>query len=137
MAGAEALGKMGANGATNVDLGGGNMNGNGMNMAGVVAGMVMGNAIGQNMAGMFNNMNQGINTPNTTPPPIPQEVYFMALSDNQYGQYDINGLINNIANGTLTKETLVWKKGLSNWVKASEIIEVNKLFGEVPPSLNQ
>lgn len=137
VAGAEALGKMGANGATNIDLGNGNVGGNGMNMAGIVAGMAMGGAIGQNMAGMFNNMNQGINTPNITPPPMTQTIYFMALQNGQYAQYDINGLKNNIAQGLLTKDTLIWKQGLPNWVKATEVAEVNALFdgGIVPPEM--
>ena len=137
VAGAEALGKMGANGATNVDLSGGNMGGNGMNMAGIVAGMAMGGAIGQNMAGMFNNMNQGMNTPNITPPPMSQTIYFMALQNGQYAQYDINGLKNNINQGLLTRETLIWKQGLPNWVKAAEVAEVNALFngGVVPPEM--
>ena len=137
VAGAEALGKMGANGATNVDLSGGDMGGNGMNMAGIVAGMAMGGAIGQNMAGMFNNMNQGMNTPNITPPPMSQTIYFMVLQNGQYAQYDINGLKNNITQGLLTRETLIWKQGLPNWVKAAEVAEVNALFngGVVPPEM--
>ena len=128
---------MGANGATNIDLGNGNVGGNGMNMAGIVAGMAMGGAIGQNMAEMFNNMNQGINTPNITPPPMTQTIYFMALQNGQYAQYDINGLKNNIAQGLLTKDTLIWKQGLPNWVKAIEVAEVNALFdgGIVPPEM--
>ena len=134
VAGAEALGKMGANGATNVDLGGAS---SGMNMAGIVAGMAMGGAIGQNMAGMFNSMNQGMNAQNVTPPPVSQTIYFMALQNGQYAQYDINGLKNNITQGILTKDTLIWKQGLPNWVKAAEIAEVNALFGGeiIPPSM--
>lgn len=137
VAGAEALGKMGANGVTNVDLGNGNIGGNGMNMVGIVAGMAMGGAIGQNMAGMFNNMNQGINTPNITPPQMAQTIYFMALQNGQYAQYDINGLKNNITQGLLTKDTLIWKQGLPNWVKAKEVAEVNALFygGIIPPEI--
>ena len=132
VAGAEALGKMGANGATNVDLGGGN---GGMNMAGMMAGMAMGGALGQNMAGMFNNMNQGINR--QTPPPIPQEIYFMAIGNGQSAQYDINGMKVNAQNGSLTKDTLVWKQGMANWMKASNVSELNSLFtnGITPPPL--
>lgn len=137
VAGAEALGKMGANGATNVDLSGGNMGGNGMNMAGIVAGMAMGGAIGQNLAGMFNDMKQGMNNINITPPPISQTIYFMDLGNGKHAQYDINGIKNCIINGTLTKDTLMWKQGLEKWIKASEMPEVNNLFisNIVPPPL--
>ena len=48
IAGAEALGQMGANGATEMTGGGG------MNPAGMMAGMAMGGVIGQNVAGMMN-----------------------------------------------------------------------------------
>lgn len=135
IAGAEALGKMGSAGGTNVDLGGG-----GMNMAGMMAGMAMGGAIGQNMAGMFNNMNQGLNNnqQGITPPPIPTILYHMALQNGQTAQYDINGMKSNIANGTLTKDTLVWKQGMANWVKASEVPEINLLFNNssmTPPPM--
>ena len=137
VAGAEALGKMGANGATNVDLGNSNAGGNGMNMAGIVAGMAMGGAIGQNLAGMFNDMKQGMNNINITPPQISQTIYFMDLGNGKHAQYDINGIKNCIINGTLTKDTLMWKQGLEKWIKASEMPEVNNLFisNIVPPPL--
>ena len=53
IAGAEALGQMGANGAGGVDLGGG---GAGFNPAAMMAGMAVGGAVGQNIAGTMNNM---------------------------------------------------------------------------------
>lgn len=131
IAGAEALGKMGAAGGTNMNLGGGG----GMNMAGMMAGMAMGGAVGQNMAGMFNNMGQGLN--NQVPPQMPNLMYHMATGNGQSSQFDINGLKNNIKAGTLTKETLIWKAGMANWVKASEIPEINALFtdGSTPPPM--
>lgn len=38
---------------------------------------------------------------------------------------------------SITKETLVWKEGLSQWVKAGELEELEVLFKTVPPPLNQ
>ena len=66
-----------------------------------------------------------------------QTIYFMALQNGQYAQYDINGLKNSIAQGLLTKDTLIWKQGLPNWVKATEVAEVNALFygGIIPPEM--
>ena len=138
IAGAEALGKMGAAGGANADLGGG-----GINMAGMMAGMAMGGALGQNMAGMFNNINQGLNNnhPMQSPPSIPTNLFHMAYSDGRTGQFDLNGMKNNILQGTLTKDTLVWKQGMENWQKASEIPEINSLFnagsGMTPPPIPQ
>ena len=61
----------------------------------------------------------------------------MAIPNGQYAQYDINGLKNNITQGLLTKDTLIWKQGLPNWVKATEVVEVSALFdgGIVPPEM--
>ena len=138
IAGAEALGKMGATGGANANLGGG-----GMNMAGMMAGMAMGGAVGQNMAGMFNNMNQGLNNNQQiqTPPPIPSNIFHMVYADGKTGQFDLNGMKNNISQGILTKDTLVWKQGMANWQKASEVPEINSLFsvaeGITPPPIPQ
>ena len=69
VAGANALGQMGANGAGGVDLGG---SGAGFNPAAMMAGMAVGGAIGQNIAGTMNNMMSGVNgqqPPSTTNPP--------------------------------------------------------------------
>jgi hypothetical protein len=72
IAGAQALGQMGANGAMNMNAGGG------MNPAGMMTGMAMGDALGGQTAGMMGNLIQGINqqappppVPGTVPPPVP------------------------------------------------------------------
>src|SRR5699024_3509594 len=69
VAGAQALGQMGASGAGDVSLGG---SGEGFNMAAMMASMAVGGAIGQNIAGAMNNMMGGINqqaTAGAVPPP--------------------------------------------------------------------
>lgn len=53
IAGAEALGHMGENGAGNVNLGGAS---NGFNPAGMMASMAVGNVVGQNIAGSMSNI---------------------------------------------------------------------------------
>lgn len=62
VAGAQALGQMGANGAGDVNLSGG---GDGFNMAAVMASMAVGGAVGQNIAGAMNNIMGGINQQTT------------------------------------------------------------------------
>lgn len=62
IAGAQALGQMGANGAGDVNLGG---NGDGFNMAAMMASMAVGGAVGQNIVGAMNNMMGGINQQTT------------------------------------------------------------------------
>ena len=70
VAGANALGQMGVNGAGSVDLGSG---GTGFNPAAMMAGIALGGAVGQNIAGTMNTVMAGINQPmqSTTTPPIP------------------------------------------------------------------
>ena len=62
VAGANALGQMGANGTGDINLGG-NGGGDGFNMAAMMASMAVGGAVGQNIAGSMNNMMSGINQP--------------------------------------------------------------------------
>lgn len=65
IAGAEALGSMGSNGAGNVNLG----SGEGFNMAAMMASMAVGGAVGQNIAGTMNNIMSAINQPQSQPTP--------------------------------------------------------------------
>ena len=133
--GAKAFGQMGANGAGNLNLGGGL----GMNPAGMMAGMAMGSAIGQNMAGMvggmMNGMNQQVPPQANNVPPVPgNESYHVAVNGTATGPYAISVLSTMAANGQLTSESLVWKQGMSNWEKAGSVSSLAGLFtSSVPP----
>lgn len=133
VAGAEALGQMGANGAGTVDFGGG---GTGFNPAAMMAGMAVGGAVGQNMAGMMNNMMSGMGQQpkGTTPPPIPVVAYHVAAKGQATGPFDF-AVLKQMANaGQLTPNSLVWKAGMSKWVKAETVDELNILFANaIPP----
>ena len=133
--GAKAFGQMGANGAGNLNLGGGL----GMNPAGMMAGMAMGSAIGQNMAGMvggmMNGMNQQVSPQANNVPPVPgNESYHVAVNGTATGPYTVSVLSTMAANGQLTSESLVWKQGMSNWEKAGSVSSLAGLFtSSVPP----
>lgn len=130
IAGADALGQMGANGATG-------MSGDGsMNMAGMMAGMAMGGAVGQNMAGIMNNMMGGMQqtNPTMTPPPVIPSLYHVAINGQATGPFDIPTLKQMTMAGTLDKNSLVWKAGMENWVVAGTVQELQEIFGNtVPP----
>ena len=130
IAGAEALGQMGANGAGSVDLGGG---GTGFNPAAMMAGMAVGGAVGQNIAGSMNNIMSGMNQPisGATPPPVPSVTYHVAVNGQPTGPYDIATLTQMIGAGQITTSTLVWKAGMESWAKADTIDELKGLF--IPP----
>lgn len=133
IAGANALGQMGSNGAGNIDLSNG---GSGFNMAAMMASMAVGGAVGQNIAGTMNNMMAGINQQNqntVTPPPIPSVQYNVVVNGAAAGPYNIEILSKMALNGELTKDSLVWTAGMANWVKANEVEELKVLFPEMPP----
>ena len=133
VAGANALGQMGANGAGSVDLGG---SGAGFNPAVMMAGMAVGGAVGQNMAGMMNNAMSGINQPvqsSVTPPPVPISTFHIAVNGQATGPYDINTLKQMSSTGQFSAESLVWKPGMSEWVKAETVDELKPMFAVMPP----
>lgn len=131
--GAAALGQMGANGAGNVNLGG---NGDGFNMAAMMASMAVGGAVGQNIAGAMNNMMWGNNQPAQscmTPPPMPAVAYHVAVNGLATGPFDTSKLSQMVTTGHLTADSLVWKNGMVQWEKAGMVDELKLLFSTVPP----
>lgn len=133
VAGAQALGQMGANGAGDVNLGGG---GDGFNMAAMMASMAVGGAVGQNIAGAMNNMMGGINqqiVPGAVPSPLPTAVYHVAVNGQATGPFALSTLAQMAANGQLTGDSLVWKNGMAQWEKAASVDELKELFSTMPP----
>lgn len=137
VAGAQALGQMGANGAGDVNIGGSG-DGTGFNMAAMMASMAVGGAVGQNIAGAMNNMMGGINqqtAPGAVPPPIPTVAYHVAVNGQATGPFDISVLAQMAAVGQLTAGSLVWKNGMAQWAKAGTVDELKNLFANAMPSI--
>ena len=135
VAGAEALGKMGINGAGNVDLGEGTGS-MGFNPAAMMASMAVGGVVGQNIAGVMGNAMAGMNQPmqnGMIPPPIPNVVYHIVINDQAAGPYDKKMLQQMVTTGQLTTDSLVWKSGMAEWTKAGTIEELKSLFTAMPP----
>ena len=135
VAGAQALGQMGANGAGDVNLSGG---GDGFNMAAVMASMAVGGAVGQNIAGAMNNIMGGINqqtTPGAAPPPIPVVAYHVAINGQAAGPFDMSVLAQMVADGQLTTDSLVWKNGMVQWAKAGTLDDLKVLFANAMPPI--
>ena len=136
VAGANALGQMGANGAGDVDLG---SNGGGFNMAAMMASMAVGGAVGQNIAGAMNNMMGGINqqaAPGAVPPPIPTVAYHVAVNGQATGPFNLAVLQQMAAAGQLVAGSLVWKAGMAEWAKAETVDELKNLFANVMPPIS-
>lgn len=137
VAGAEALGQMGANGAGGVDLGG---NG-GFNPAAMMAGMAVGGAVGQNIAGTMNGIMSGMNgqpIAGAMPPPVPNVMYHIAINGQATGPYDMNTLSQMVTANQLTGANLVWKNGMAQWRRADSVDELKSLFAnQMPPIPNK
>lgn len=139
VAGAEALGHMGENGAAGINLGSGG-NG-GMDMAGIAAGMAIGGSVGRNIAGAMDNMMgnapAGISG-SPVPPPIPRRDRFhVAINGAATGPFDLITLSSMVASKSLTPESPVWQESMTTWMPAKTVPAIAALFnnGPTPPPI--
>lgn len=126
VAGAEPLGQSGQTGGATPD--------SGLNMAGITAGIAIGGALGQNIAG---NMNSLLEVGVQTPPPLPRDGYYVASGNEAAGPFSIQTLRQMSAAGSLDTSTLVWKQGMADWQSAGIIQELAELFARptTPPPI--
>jgi membrane protease subunit (stomatin/prohibitin family) len=95
-------------------------------------GMGAGLALGQQMAEQVSKKSVTSNTP----PPLPIEkelLYHIAVDEASEGPYALPDIKEYIRKGTIKKDTLVWRKGLADWVEASSVL--NQYFTSTPPPL--
>lgn len=102
--------------------------------AGAGVGMGMGFAMANQMGNMFSQQTSK-QSDTEVPPPIPATAFFVAINGQQAGPYDLATLEKMVTQNQLTKETLVWKKGMPDWVAAGKVPELNSVFGNVPPPI--
>lgn len=114
---------------------GGNLGAAGMGLS-VGAAMMnqMGNIFAPNQPFANNNVTSA-GTPPPLAPPIPSVAYFVAVNGQSDGPHDMNQLSRMVAGNTLTRDTLVWTKGMANWAAASSITEIADIFNQIPPPL--
>lgn len=98
------------------------------------AGQFMGVGVGMNLAGMVGGNLAAANAAGNVPPAIPTETQFhVAAGGQQTGPFPISNLREQISRGAITTDTLVWKPGMTGWLKAGTVTELNSLFGSMPP----
>jgi hypothetical protein len=61
--------------------------------------------------------------------------WFVGIAGKQEGPFGISDLEQAIREGRITRETRVWREGMSEWVKIGEQQELTNLFSAVPPPL--
>jgi hypothetical protein len=76
------------------------------------------------------------NTAQSVPPPLSSSQYNVAINGQNYGPYEMDQLRQMVQQGSLTRETLVWKEGMAQWAAAGTVQELSTLFGtNNPPPL--
>ncbi|MEO8471791.1 MAG: DUF4339 domain-containing protein, partial [Chryseolinea sp.] len=97
--------------------------------------MGMGFAMAQQMGQMFSQQNQA--NQQSGPPPIPggNIQFYIAVNGAQQGPYTPQTLQQMIQQGSVNRDSLVWRQGIASWIKASDAPEISGFFGAVPPPL--
>jgi tellurium resistance protein TerD len=80
--------------------------------------------------------NQLINNMNTqTPPPITEEKYYVYLNNQKEGPLTLNQVSELLKLKKINNDTLVWKTGLIEWVKLSNLTEFKNISIQEIPNL--
>ena len=102
----------------------------------------MGLGVGAAMMGQVGNIfQQNQVSPNNTggdvppPPPQPGVQYHIVKDGKSDGPHTIDEINAMIASRTLSRESMIWKKGMAAWVVASSVEEIADLFNNVPPPI--
>ncbi len=102
-------------------------------MAGMGVGMGAGFAMANQMAGAMSGTGAA---QNVAPPPIPGAVgFFVAIDGQQQGPLDLNTIKLRAQANQITRDTLVWRQGMPNWIPAGDVTELKDLFSSIPPPI--
>lgn len=107
-------------------------------------------AMAQQMVQMMNQTMQNMYIPGTmnpmqqaqppqsasVPQPLPL-IYYAIIDNNSVGPLSETEVLKLIASKQITKDTYVWKPGMSEWQTVERTPEVLKLVLLVPPEFNQ
>jgi len=70
------------------------------------------------------------------PPPVPgQTLYHVAVNGQQTGPFSVSALQQQVQQGQLTAESLVWAQGMAGWIAAAQVPELQGLFQQGPPPI--
>lgn len=101
--------------------------------SGNMMGMMVGGQLAGGLGGALNQQQQP-QSGGAAPPPVPsQSKFFAVLNGAQAGPFSIDEFKAQINSGAVTRETLVWKEGMSSWAAAETQPELASLFGATPP----
>lgn len=71
------------------------------------------------------------------PPPLPGRApeWHVAIDGAASGPFAQSDLPRLVADGSLTRETLVWTEGQEGWIEAGQVASLASIFGATPPPL--
>jgi membrane protease subunit (stomatin/prohibitin family) len=74
----------------------------------------------------------------SAPPPLPKELsFYVALDGKQAGPFAGPQLRDQMTAGKLSRETLVWQEGMTQWTPAGQVPALAGFFASVPPPVPQ
>ncbi len=93
----------------------------------------VGMGLGINMANqMSNSFSQQTNF--SSPPPINNFSFYVNLNGNQSGPFDHNAIQAMAIDGRLKANTYVWKQGMTDWLKAKDVKDLESIIQSLTPS---
>lgn len=96
---------------------------------GLGGGMVMAQAMMGHMPGPLLNP-----VTSATPPPLPTGLRLhVAVNGQATGPFSRDQLLQMIHNGTLSRDSLVWHQGMSQWQRAETVAELLEILTQTPP----
>lgn len=84
---------------------------------------------------MANQLGKIMAAPPEASPVLPGESYFIGNNGCKTGPFDLNTIIGRIKDGSVTRESLLWKQGMADWGKAETFSEFKPSFMATPPPL--
>ncbi len=101
---------------------------------GMGMGFAMANQMGKTLA-----PDPGTTQSTGSPPPLPAQQsaveYFIGIAGDQKGPFTERIIAEMIKDRAINNDTLIWKKGMADWMNASELEELTQYFDSVPPPL--
>ena len=96
----------------------------------------MGMGMAQQMIGMMNQSMQSMQIPESARPVLTKEIeWYVAIDGKACGPYSENEMKSLLLDKKVTKESLVWRAGMTEWQTAECTLDLLKLFIQLPPAL--
>ena len=93
---------------------------------GLGAGVGIGGVVGAMTSKTINTNTQDVNEI----PQIPSVDYYLAISGKRQGPFSQEIIENKINTGVINERTLIWKKGLKQWIRLGEFSDFQHIFSE-------